>query len=221
VAYNYKYARTGPPFNFLGHFSASQRDAFKEWATSRADNFSEISIHHRIRAQQLRKFAGAMEKFYASYNAQSLSPTFEKETWQPGKYGHFTYGVSEDHLPMVTMSKIKARYKEQLQRDEEAVFFMNHARHMVEVHEDAAQYALEFTDSNNTENLNQLLSNIDHYFGQVEYQSVLVEDKDTKKFYKGEPYFRVHPFDPPTRWELEQANHSDPDTEIMLKDEEG
>ena len=36
--------------------------------------------------------------------------------------------------------------------------------------------------------------------------------------YKGEPYMRVNQAEDMTQWELEQANHSDPDTPIWLVD---
>jgi hypothetical protein len=214
----YKYAKVGPPFNFLGHFSASQKNAFKDWVTARTDNFKAIQFHHQMRAQQLRKTAGVLEAYYKTKNDQTLSPTFEKAAWQPGEQGHFNYAPENDHLPMVTMGKIKARFKEQLQRDEEAVFHMNHLRYIIEKHEDAAQFTKDFTDSNAKDNLNQLLADIENQFAQPEYQAVLVDD--VKNLYKGEPYFRVHTADKPTRWELEQMNHSSPDLDIDIKEHE-
>lgn len=211
----YKYARTEPPFNFLGNFSITQREAFKTWTDARKGNFPAIQQHHQIRAQQLRKAAGLLEEFYGSYNDQSLSPSFNKEVWKPGQYGHFTPRQEDHHLPMVVMSKVKARFKEQLQRDDEGMFFMNHTRYLIEKHEDEAQYANEIL-GNGDGNLKALLAKIDGYFSQVEYESVLVDDT---KNYKGQPYFRVHPLDTPTRWELEQMNHGNPDEPILLKEE--
>jgi hypothetical protein len=66
--------------------------------------------------------------------------------------------------------------------------------------------------------LQQILSKVDGYFGRPEYQHVLVDD--TKLLYKGQPYYRVHPADPPTQFELEQANHSPSSFPIGLVDKE-
>jgi hypothetical protein len=216
MAFKYAYARA--PFNFLGHLSSSQKDAFKDWANARSDNFDAIQMHHRIKAQQLRKTAGVLEKFYAEKNDQKLTPTFEKGAWQPGENGHFNYSPQNDHIPMVIMSKIKARFKEQLQRDDEGVFHMNHIRYLIEKHEDTAQFTKDFTDSGVTDNFTQLLSDIENAFAQPEYQSVLVDD--VSNLYKGEPYFRVHPADKPTQWELEQMNHSSSSLVIEIKERE-
>ena len=214
----YKYALAGPPFNFLGNFSETQRDNFKAWINARTANFPAITLHHRIRAEQLRKTAGILEKFYTEapkYNDQKLATTFLKPAWQPGVNGHFFYAQREDHLPMVTVSKIKALFKEQLQRDEEGVFFMNHIRNLIESHEDNAQFANDVSSSANKENLQTLLQNIDTYFSQPQYQAVLVKDQSDQ--YKGQPRFRVHQFDDPPAWELEQVNHSAADTSIQIK----
>jgi hypothetical protein len=211
----FKYALPGPPFNFLGNFSETQRDNFKAWIAARTANFSAIKLHHQMRAQQLRKTAGVLELFYAKTNDQPLTTTFLKPSWQPGSDGHFNYSFREDQLPMVTVSKIKARFKEQLQRDEEGVFFMNFVRNTIESHEDEAQFANDVASDTNKENLKSLLQNIDTYFGQEQYQATLVGDQND--LYKGMPRFRVHQLDTPTQWELEQANHSSPDTPISIK----
>jgi hypothetical protein len=214
----YKYAQAGPPFNFLGNFSETQRDNFKKWIDARKANFPAIALHHRMRAQQLRKTAGILEAFYANpqLNDQVLTTTFVKPAWQPGANGHFNYAYREDHLPMITVSKIKVLFKEQLQRDEEGVFFMNHVRNIIESHEDNAQFANDAQSVNNTDNLKALLASIDTYFGQAIYEATLVKDQTDK--YKGQPRFRVHQLDEPTIWELEQMNHSPAGTAIAIKE---
>lgn len=211
----YKYAQPGPPFNFLGSFSVTQREAFKKWVEARKGNFPAIQEFHQIRAQQLRKTAGLLETFYSALNDEKLAPSFRKEAWKPGPHGHFAPRTEDDHLPMVTMSKIKARFREQLQRDDEAVFMMNQVRNLIEKEEDAAQYAYEIM-GDGEDNLKALLAKIDGYFGQVEYESILVDDT---RLYHGQPYFRVHPFDEPTQWELERMNHSEPGAPIKLKED--
>jgi hypothetical protein len=212
MAFQYAYAH--PPFHFLGHFSASQWNAFQAWVSARQNNLTPISQFHQIRAQQLRKTAGVLEKYYSTVNDQPLAPTFSKTLWKPGQYGHFAYPYDNDQLPMVLMSKIKTQFKDMLQRDEEAVFHMNQIRCLIEKSEDRAQYAHDFiqpatsTASGIPDTLQPLLTKINSYFSKPEYVAVLVDDINS--LYKGQPYFRVNQADTPTIWELEQMNHSDP-----------
>lgn len=241
----YVYANPGPPFNFLGNFSETQRDALKNWISARQDNFEEIQEYHQMRAQTLRKTAGILETFYKQRSARdnSYATSADQETlavrnnwkpaWQPGNDGHFHYSYRNDYLPMLAVSKIKTRFKEQLQRDDEGLFFMNHVRNLIENHEDLAQYSYDFvnspapapsgltgsgpvvTDTIEVDNLQQLLSLVDTYFAQPQYQAALVKDQSDQ--YKGEPRFRVHQFDEPTQWEKEQANHGSSNSPIKIK----
>src|SRR4051812_20617071 len=133
---SFQYAYTHPPFNFLGHFTMSQWNAFQAWVAQRQGNFPDIALFHQIRAQQLRKTAGVLEQYYSTLNDQKLAPTFSKTLWKPSENGHFTYPYDNDQLPMVMMSKVKTRFKEMLQRDEEAVFYMNQVRCLIEKNED-------------------------------------------------------------------------------------
>lgn len=210
----YKYALPGPPFNFLGNFSETQRDNLKTWINDRTAKFPDITLHHRMKAQQLRKTAGLLEQFYAKENDQALKPSFQKPAWQPGKHGHFPYVYRNDFLPAVKMFKVKEYFQEQLQRDDEAVFYMNQIRTLIEGHEDAAQLANDVQDANNVDNLKTLLADIDSYFGKPEYQAALVRDVSDQ--YKGQPRFRVSIIDEPTIYELEQANHSAAGSPIQL-----
>jgi hypothetical protein len=209
----YKYAYPGPPFHFLGHLSASQWAAFKKWQAKR-QNFDAISMHHRIRAQQLRKTAGVLEQFYSTVNDQALTPSpavwmpdGTKPIWKPGPAGHFNYAYGNDHIPMVTMSKIKNQYKEQLQRDEEGVFAMNQVRCLIEKHEDAGQYSYEFTHPQDAaKGLTGLLSKIDSLFAKPEYRTVLVSDLTDLN--NGLPQARVNQADDMVPAELDNFNHS-------------
>ena len=213
----YVYAIPGPPFNFLGNLDETQRDSFKSWINVRTANFPAITLHHRIRAQQLRKTAGILEQFYATVNDQKLAVRANwKPAWQPGPDGHFNYAYRDDQLPMIAVSKIKALFKENLQRDDDGVFFMNQVRNLIENEEDAAQFANDIQSSTNKNNLQTLLQAIDTYFGQPQYEAALVKDQSDQ--YKGSPRFRVHQLDAPTPWELEQMNHSDPSVAIGLKE---
>lgn len=220
MANNYKYALPGPPFNFLGNFSETQRDNLKAWVMTRVAKFAPIQFHNQMRAQQLRKTAGLLEKFYSSENDQTLASTFIKEAWQPGSDGHFNYAYRDDHIPMVTVARLKKQMQDQFQRDDEGVFFMNLVRTLIEKHEDAAQYANDAVSNTAINNIQQLLSDIDGLFAQNQYQAVLVKDQ-TDLYGAGAangPRFRVHQFDDPTQWEKERMNHSTPQTPIMIKE---
>ena len=195
------YARVGAPFNFLGHMSESQKNAFKTWVTERRENFTPIQQHHQMRAQQLRKTAGILEKYYQEYHEETLAPTFRKDPWQPGPNGHFAYTYRDDHGPMLVMSDLKDHYKDQLNRQDEAVFAMNHIRTLIERHEDKAQQANEAPDD-----VNNLIQQLENLFSQPQYQAVLVKDKTD--LYQGMPRFRTSSLDPPTPWELSQVNRS-------------
>ncbi len=224
----FKYAYPHPPFNFLGRFTLTQWNAFQAWCAAREGNFPGITQFYQMRAQQLRKTAGILEHHYSNQNDQTLAPTFVKELWAPGPHGHFNYGINnDDHLPMVLMSRIKSKFKDMLQRDEEAIFAMNQIRCLIEKHEDIAQHNHDFTQppdnststsSDNPYTLKPLLAKINSLFGKPEYVAVLVDDINPSRMYKGEPYYRVHQAEDPTQWELERMNHSSPSTPISVKE---
>jgi hypothetical protein len=213
----YKYAKDGPPFNFLGHMSESQKKAFYTWLDKHNAKQPEVSDWYRIRAHQLRKTAGLLEEFYTSKYpdgaTDKLAPTFQKDEWQPGKDGHFTYVNRHDQVPTVTVSRIKDRFRHMLQRDDEGVFWMNWLRTQIERNEDHANLHKEAVGS-----VTALRADLDAMFGRPEYEAVLV--KNESSLYKGEPYFRVNPLDDPTIWEKEQFSHSTDGT-INLKMPEG
>ena len=204
MANNYVYAYTGPPFNFLGHFCRTQWTAFQAYVNARTKNFPAIQQHYQIRAAQLRKTAGALEKYYATQNDVALSPTFNKAVWKPGPQGHFYYPFRDDQLPMVAVSQIKDYMKEQFQHMDEAVFSMNQLRNVIEKTEDKAEVAnIAATDS--TRNIASLINEINGYFASPEYEAVLVEDQtDTYPQGSSNPRFRAHNLDIPTQWEIEQ-----------------
>jgi hypothetical protein len=226
----YKYALPGPPFNFLGHMSQTQFGNLQTWVNARTGKFppiqsngqAGIQLHYQIRAQQLRKMAGVLEQFAGTLNDQKLTTAFQKEAWQPGPYGHFNYAYRQDHIPMVTATYLKTYMKPQFQRDDELWFSMNHVRTVIEKNEDQAQFANDaVTTTQPPANTFQLptvaalLNSISNYFATNQYEAVLVNDQTT---YGGDPYFRVHQFDPPTQWELERFNHSTPQTPILIKE---
>ena len=195
-----KYAYAGPPFNFLGHMSESQYNKFQPWVNARVSKFPSIQQFYQIRAAQLRKTSGALEQFYKTLNDEVLTPTFVKTPWQPGMAGWFSYSYRNDQLPMVAMSNIKTYMKEQLLRQDEAVFQMNHIRNVIEKTEDKAQYANEATAGIQT-----LFTQITSYFNKPEYQAVLVKDlSDQYPPGSGQARYRVNQLDAPTQWELEQ-----------------
>jgi len=210
----YKYAYSGPPFNFLGHFSKTQWDAFQKWVSTHTGNFPDVQFHYQMRAAQMRKTAGLLEKFYGSTpaplagpsaaaltNDEALTPTFLKDVWKPGPNGWFGYTFRNDHLPMVAMSGIKDYLKEPLQRQDDGVFQMNYIRSRIEKTEDSAQKMNEAQVG-----VQALLTKINGYFSKPEYQAALVDDQSDT--YSGGPRFRVNQLDAPTQWELEQRSRT-------------
>lgn len=217
MAFAFKYAYPGPPFNFLGTFTLSQKNAFKSWVDARLPNFADIETFYRIRAQQFRKTSGVLEKYYASLSTP-LAPTFSKPGWQPGAQGHFIGAPRNDHLPMVYVSDVKSHMQPQFEFDDDAVFLMNHLRTVIERNEDKAQAASEGQAT-----VNEDIVQIENLFAQAQYQAVLVDDVNSSNMYTGvngnlppQPYFRVNALDVPTTWELEQQSKSTDGT-IKLK----
>jgi hypothetical protein len=220
MANNYIYGYSGPPFNFLGHHSQSQQTAFQDWVNARKGNLAAVQQFHQIRAAQLRKTSGALEQFYRKLNDEPLAPTFKKPTWQPGPQGYFPYQWREDHLPMVAMAQVKDYMREQLQRQDEAVFHMNHARNLIEKQEDKAENAFEALN-HPQRSLSLLLTKINSYFKKPEYDAVLVNDTgDVYPAGSTQPRFRVHQLDAPTQWEIEQAGRAaKPGAAVVSKEE--
>lgn len=191
-----KYGKSGSPFNFLGRLSESQKDSFYEWMDKKLPLVPEAVIWHRAKAQQLRKTAALLESLYPD-----LTPPFEKEAWKPNPDGHFNGTPSRDAVPSTVVSRLKDRFRPMLQRDDEAVFWMNSIRTQIERHEDAA------TILNEAKTDTQVLrAELDALFGKPEYEATLVKDKTS--LYKGEPYFRTNSLDEPTIWEKEQMDHT-------------
>lgn len=208
----YVYGYAGPPFNFLGHFSKTQQDAFNAWVRAREKNFSAIQQHFQVRAAVLRKTAGVLEQFYSALNDEVLVPTFRKEPWKPGPQGHFNYSYRDDQLPMVAMYQIKDYMKEQFQRQDESVFTMNHLRNIIEKTEDKAEkayQAMNATQFSNDNTVESIITRINGYFSQPEYEAVLVDDQtDVYPKKSTQPRFRVNQLDAPTQWEVEQATNA-------------
>ena len=190
------YARVGPPFNFQGTMLDTQKAAFNAWEAANRGNFSAISTFRRIQSQQLRKAAGALEAFYAA-QADTLEPSFVKDTWQPSENGHFLPTQRDDHLPGILLGRVFDRYQDQLGRLDEAVFRMNFLRTQIECLEDAAQDAAEAPAY-----VASQLTQLDALFAQAHYAGVLVSTSDT---FNGQPRYRAHPLDPPTPWERQNA----------------
>jgi len=203
----FTYGYTGPPFNFLGHMSLTQNQAFNTWVRAREDNFTGIQQHFQIRAEQLRKTAGVQEKFYSTLNDELLQATFQKKPWKAGPQMHFNYPYRDDQLPMVAMGQIKDYMKEQFQRQDEGVFAMNHLRHVIEKTEDKAEKAFQAMNPTQFTNdtVENLITAINGYFASPEYEAVLVNDQtDTYPEGSSQPRFRVHQLDIPTQWEIQQ-----------------
>jgi lysozyme len=171
-------------------------------------------LHYQIRAQQLRKTAGALEQYYQTLNDDILAPSFAKAAWQPPVTGYFQYAHRDDQLPMVVMGQIKTYLKERLQRQDDSVFHMNHARNIIEKVEDKAQY--QFDAKTQVPNL---ISQITGYFALPQYAPVLVRDfTDVYPAGSTTPRYRVHELDNPTTFELEQHGRALPGGPVDLKE---
>jgi lysozyme len=185
------------------------QNAFKVKAPTNAPGITNLlaaqaqvtpQIHYQIRAQQLRKTAGVLEQYHQTVNSDPVTATFAKAAWAPSPAGHFQYVYRDDHLPMVAMGKIKEYLKDRLQRQDEAVFHINHVRNIIEKVEDSAQQQAE-ADAEIT----SLIAEIDNYFTLPNYSAVLVKDQ-TDVYPPGSttPRYRVSQLDAPTPWELQQ-----------------
>jgi hypothetical protein len=203
------YAHIGPPFDFLGNLSESQKGAFQTWVGAQLTTQPAVQLHHQIRAQQLRKTAGLLEQFYAMA-ATPLSAGFQKDAWQVGPDGHWAYAFRNDHIPAMVVSKIKQHLRPRLELQDDGVFHMKHLRNQIEKQEDLAQYAAD-----SSAEIPKLQARLETLFAQPEFQAALV--KDVSDTYEGEPRFRVHQLDPPTAWEKFQHNHSKQGDPLYLK----
>ena len=194
----FTYAKPGPPFNFLGTITESQKEALESWVNTHKADFQAISVFHRIRAQQLRKSSGLLEAYYAK-DPRNLKPTFIKEPWQPKEGGHFFPTQRDDQGPANAVYDLKDRMQYPMAADEEAVFRMNFIRTRFEFQEDLAQEAAEGEDY-----VTQKLADLNRFFADPHYRASCIRDKTD--LYEGEPRFRAHPWDKPTAYEQRAAN---------------
>lgn len=197
----FTYAKPGPPFNFTGNLSETQKEALAAWLDVHKKDCPDISKFHQIRAQQLRKTAGLLETFYQSHepHGRKLAPTFQKDPWQPPADGHFLPTQRDDHGPSVAVSVIKDRLQYPMALDDEAVFRMNYVRTRIEFQEDLAQEAQDAPAE-----VEARMKDLDRFFADPHYRGVCVRDKTD--LFKGEPRFRVHPLDHPTPHEKQTAS---------------
>lgn len=180
------------PFHFLGNLSEKQKKTFYKWVDARLDRFPKIEEFWRIRAQQLRKTAGVLEKFYDE-KREGLKPFFQKDVWKPGEDGHFMPMDQVDIESAQAVSEIKAVFQHQLQLDDEGVFMMDFLRTIVESSEDAAQHAKEASAK-----VGKRKADLDRMFTEDKYAAILVRDISDP-----EHEYRVNPLEDPTDWELQ------------------
>jgi hypothetical protein len=115
---------------------------------------------------------------------------------------------------MVAMGQIKVYLKDRLQRQDEAVFHMNHTRNVIEKVEDKAQYQADAQTQ-----IPNLISQINNYFTLPQYAPVLVKDQtDVYPTGSTTPRYRVHELDAPTIFELEQHGRALPGGSVDLKE---
>lgn len=197
----FTYAKPGPPFNFLGTITESQKEALEAWVGKHRADFTDISKFHQIRAHQLRKSSGMLETFYKAKDpaARGLKPTFDKEPWQPKEGGHFFPTQRDDQGPANAVYDIKDRFQYPMAADEEGVFRMNFIRTRFEFQEDVAQEMAEGADF-----VTQKLADLNRFFADPHYRAACIKDKSD--LFEGEPRFRAHPWDKPTAYEQRAAN---------------
>ena len=206
------YALSGPPFNFMGHMSLTQKEALFTWINRNNINQLPAVTWYQIRANQLRKSAGLLERYYATEypdpsTPQPMSPSFVKDEWQPGPNGHIPYIVGDDVAPSIAVSHLKDYFKYMLQRDDEGMFWMNWLRNHIERHEDMAN--MHYDAATMVEKLQDNLTNM---FDSSEYQSVLVNDTQTtvtgvNGITLPGPYFNSHPLNDDTAYGKAEDSH--------------
>lgn len=196
----FKYARTGPPFNFLGTITESQKEALEKWVGKHKADFPDLTKFHQIRAHQLRKASGMLETFYKSKDpwSRGLEPSFEKDPWQPGPDGHFFPTQRDDQGPANAVFELRDRFQYPMAFDEEGQFRMNFLRTRFEFQEDLAQEMAEAADY-----VVQKLADLNRYFADPHYRASCIRDKSD--LFEGEPRFRAHPWDQPTKAEQQAA----------------
>ena len=192
------YARSGAPFHFQGTLTETQREALELWVEARKDKHLPISAFHQVQAYRLRKTAGLLEHHYKNVDPRGLEPTFRKDPWNPKPGGHFSPSSRDDQEPGNAVATIKEARQSQFALDEEAVFRMNFLRTRLEFQEDLAQEAFE-ADTRITKAFADLMQ----CFSDHHYRGACIRDKTD--LFQGKPRFRVHPLDPPTPYELQQA----------------
>jgi hypothetical protein len=120
--------------------------------------------------------------------------------------------------------------KEQLQRQDESVFAMNHIRNIIEKTEDKAEkayQAMNATQFSNNAIVESIITRIKGYFGLPEYAAVLVNDqtdvypaKTANGLPGTQPRYRVNQLDIPTQWEVEQATNAPAGTGASVNTQE-
>jgi hypothetical protein len=209
----YVYGYTGPPFNFLGNFCTTQWNAFQAYVTKAQANLPSTQTHYQIRAAQLRRTSGVLEKFYSGATP-ALAPTFSKAVWKAGPNGWFSFVQRDDHLPMTAMYEIKDILKPQLQLMDEGVFEMNQLRNLIEKNEDNAQKA-----NQGAGNITTMIAAINGYFAKPDYQFALMKDQtDVYPAGTTQPRGRVHQLDVPTQWEQEQHARAPQGGSVNIKE---
>jgi hypothetical protein len=123
-----------------------------------------------------------------------MTPYWKKDVWQPGPGGNNRPSAGSDQASSVLVGEVKELLRDQLKRDDEAMFQMLHVRTLVEKFEDNAQYA-----STAPGDLKKLFAELHSMFGKPENQTILIDDKND--LYQGKPRASLSVLDEPTPWE--------------------
>jgi hypothetical protein len=194
--------------------SVTQKNTFYAWITRNNKNQVPAMTWYQIRANQLRKSAGLLERYYAteypdSSTPQPMTPSFIKDEWQPGPTGHVLYINGDDVIPSINVSHLKDYFKHMLQRDDEGMFWMNWLRNHIERHEDMANMHYDAAIA-----VPKLQGDLNTMFSSPEFENVLVDDTKTSVVGVNGvslpgPFNRTSQLNPQTAWETSLDSHLD------------
>lgn len=162
---------SNPIFNFLGTLTDSDLNQLSNWLDSNYDNLVNYSYHFRIRAAQLRRTSGILEKYY---NRKNITSTFVKDIYHPPLGGPSLLPLKDDIEPAKLTASIKQEFQDQIASYDDALFKINMLRKMIEDCEDKAQNA-----NDAPQKVKDAVTNLYRLFDLPQYRDVLIRSTDT------------------------------------------
>lgn len=183
--------KLGLPFNFQGHLTSSQKKELVKWLNEQLTTTDKVRDWHSVRAAQLRRSSALLVDAHAESNLPTAY--FQKEVEKV--IDSIVLLPQEDARPANDVANAKQPFLTVIQAFSEAMFQQRRLKALVELHEDLAQEQEEAKDT-----VSRSISDLEACFGLAHYQANLVDDESN--LYEGEPYFRVHPLQKPTPFEV-------------------